>query len=577
MKIVNFKGILRLSVFLLSMGLLVNCSVDKVTVDEDDTTSESDDNTDTEDDSTVTEIGENHEEAADYIWDTATEVGIVLNGTSITVNGTGATVNGTTVTITDAGNYAISGTLNDGQIIVDTDDEETVRLIFNGINVTNSSNAPINIADAEKTIIVLKENTTSYLTDGSSYVFANGQDEPNATLYSADDLTIYGDGSLVIDSNYNDAITSKDGLLIKSGTINITSVDDGIRGKDYLYIMGGTITVNAEGDGFKSDNDVDTNNGYIIIESGTINITSGGDGISAASNVQIANGDFTIKSGGGSSSYLSSDSSAKGIKADIDILIEGGIFSINSADDAIHCGEDITIETGTIALASGDDAIHSDTTIKINGGSINITKTVEGIESPNITINDGEIYIVSSDDAVNAAGNTTNYLYINGGYIVITSSGDSLDSNGNMEMTAGTVILNGPTATNNSTLDYDGTFKLNGGFLIGTGYASNMEEIGSTSSTQYSVLVKLTSAQTAGNLFRIQNSAGEDVVTFKPQKNYKSIVFSSSSLSNGSTYSIYLGGSSTGTATDGLYSGGTYTAGSLYKSFTISSKATTVN
>ena len=562
-----------LSILLIS-SLFINCSDDDTTLYEE---SDTDTSSTINNDNSISEIGDNHEADEDYIWNTSSVVGIVLNGTSITVNGVGATVNGTTVTITAAGNYEITGTLNNGQIVVDTQDKENVRLIFNGINVTNTTNAPINIANSEKTIIVLTKNTTNYLTDSSTYLFNDDEDEPNATLYSADNLTIYGEGTLFVNANYNDGITSKDGLIIKSGTINITSKDEGIRGKDYVIIKDGDITINAEGDGLKSDNEDDTSKGFIIIESGKIDITAKGDAISAASNIEILYGDLTLKSGGGYSSYLSSDDSAKGIKAGYNILIKDGIFNINSADDNIHCATDITINSGTFELASGDDAIHSDDTIEINGGTIKITTTVEGIESPNITINDGDIYITSSDDALNAAGNTSNNLIINGGYLVLNSAGDGLDSNGNIEMNGGTVIVNGPTASNNSPIDYDGIFKLNSGLLVATGYASNMDAAGSNTSTQYSVLIKLTSTQNAENLVHIENSDGENIITFKPSKKYKSIVFSSSELTLGKTYSIYLGGSSTGTATDGVYKTGTYSAGTLYKSFTISNKVTTVN
>ncbi|WP_111707321.1 carbohydrate-binding domain-containing protein [Lutibacter citreus] len=516
------------------------------------------------------EIGETHEAADDYVWDSSSTVKITLNGSLIIVDGDGATVNGSKVTINTAGNYEITGTLNDGQIKVDTGDEETVRLILNGIDVTNTSSAPLYISNAEKTIIILKENTTNYLTDTNNYVFEEGEDEPNATLFSDDNLTIYGEGTLIINANYNDGIASKDGLLIASGFLNVSAVDDGIRGKDYMVIKDGDFTVNSVGDAFKSDN------GWIQIKSGTYNINAIGDGITAESTIVINYGDFTIQSGGGSNSYLSSDDSAKGIKSNFDILIEDGIFNMNSSDDNIHSTYDITINTGIFTLATGDDAIHSDDTININGGEISITDAVEGIESPRITINNGEIYLTTSDDAINAAGNTNNYLYLNGGYIVINASGDGLDANGDIVMTAGTVIINGPTAQNNSPVDYDGTFKLDGGFLVASGYASNMDEAGSSSSHQNSVLVKLSSAQLAGNLFHIENSSGENIMTFQPQKKYKSIVFSSPELSSGA-YKIYLGGGHTGTETNGIYENGTYSPGTLYKSFTISNKVTTVN
>jgi hypothetical protein len=103
-----------------------------------------------------------------------------------------------------------------------------------------------------------------------------------------------------------------------------------------------------------------------------------------------------------------------------------------------------------------------------------------------------------------------------------------------------------------------------------------MDHGGNTSSNQNSVVVTLSSLQSAGSLFHIEDSSGNTIVTFKPEKVYKSMVFSSSAFING-TYKAYVGGSSTGTETDGLYENGTYTSGSLFKEFTVSSAVTSVN
>jgi hypothetical protein len=145
---------------------------------------------------------------------------ITLNGDSITLDGSGATVDGRTVTITSAGTYRISGTLDDGRVVVDTADEETVRLVLDGADIACSTNAPIYVAGAEKTVITLADGTVNSVTDGSSYVFEDASsDEPNAAIFSKDDLTINGGGSLTVNANYNDGITSKDDLKITGGSI----------------------------------------------------------------------------------------------------------------------------------------------------------------------------------------------------------------------------------------------------------------------------------------------------------------------------------------------------------------------
>ncbi|MCB0210396.1 MAG: carbohydrate-binding domain-containing protein [Anaerolineae bacterium] len=589
-----------------------------------------------------------HDDEEDYVWDSNAVIAIALNGDSIAADSDGVTIDGSTATITAAGTYSLSGTLEDGQIIVDTDDEEIVRLILNGVDISNSTSAPINITAAEKVMIVLADGTENTLTDSESYVFEDPEeDEPNAALFSKADMTIYGSGSLTVNANYNDGIASKDGLIIDSGTITVNAVDDGIRGKDYLIVKDGTITVDALGDGFKSDNEDDTDRGYIAIETGTITITAGGDAIQAETDVMISGGDFTLTSGGGSAGTLEEDASAKGIKAAVNVNIDGGTFTLNTADDAIHSNGSLVINDGTFVIATGDDGIHADSTLEINAGDINITESYEGIESAVITINDGDINIVSRDDGLNVAGGNDGsgmggppggpggefgrgggpgeqgdmpepgggrgrgprpegepgqgggfdlgglfgqaggpggdgfaasgnyYLYINGGTIVVNAGGDGLDANGSIEMTDGLVIVNGPTNRGNGALDYDGSFTLSGGLIVAAG-SSGMAQAPGQTSTQPSVLINFDSTQAAGTLVNIQSEDGQNILTFAPSKEFQSIAFSSAELTEGTTYQVYLGGSATGTVTDGLYQDATYTGGTNYTEFTISDIVTRV-
>ena len=526
---------------------------------------------------------EDHEDPGDYVWNSADVIDIELNGDSITVTpADAATVDGSTVTITSAANYRITGTLNNGQVIVDTDDEETVRLILNGVDITCSNSAPIYIVDAEKVILVLQEGTENYVTDGASYVLEPDTDEPNAAVFSRSDLTIFGDGSLDVDGNYNDGIASKDGLIIKNGAITVSSVDDGIRGKDYLVVKAGNITLDVGGDGLKSDNTANATMGYVSVEAGVIHVLSGGDSISAETDVLVSSGEFTLTSGGGSSGVTSA--SAKGIKGLVSVIIDGGTFTVNSADDAVHSNNAIIINGGAFAISTGDDAFHADESLEINGGNIDITQCFEGLESNVITINNGHIEIASSDDGINVAGgndgenpmappNENQWLHINGGYIVISAVADGIDTNGYMDMSGGTVIINGPTDPFNAAIDYGfGTFKITGGTLVAVG-SLGMAQAPSGISTQYSVHIKLNVTRTP-RLIHLNTTSGE-VFTFMPTKTFQSIVYSSPQLAPG-PHTLYLGGSSTGTPTDGLYEGGTYTPGNLYTNFTISGIVTTI-
>ncbi|MBP7053622.1 MAG: carbohydrate-binding domain-containing protein [Phycisphaerae bacterium] len=689
-----------------------------------------------------------HEDPDDYVWDISEAVPIALDGTSISASGIGTTVDGNTVTITCGGTYSVSGALADGQIIVDSTDKQTVRLILDGADVHCSWSAPILIENAKKTLLILAENTENYASDGrSETVETESAEEPNAVIFSRDDLTICGDGSLTICGDVNDGISCKDGLIIAGGVIDINVVDDGIRGKDYLVIRGGSITVNARGDGLKADNDEDATLGYISIEGGTVGITSGsdaiqaqtdvlirdgvitvlagggsntrratnteakgitagvvlfldggdlavesaddalhsdgsltldggalvlssmddaihaddavdvnqgevritasyegiecntvtvrggdiqivssddgiqagvslsimsgvvkivsgGDAISSEADLRIAGGEITLTSGGGSSAKIATTLSAKGIKGAGSVVIDDGNLVVNSADDAIHADVDVTINGGTLALSSGDDGIRAGIDLLINGGTIDIAKSYEGLESAkgNITINDGSIHIVSSDDGINvSAGGDTGmggpgggpggwpggggnpstttagayWLYINGGYLAVNAAGDGIDSNGSIAMTDGTVVVSGPTANDNGAIDHL-SFSMTGGFLVAAG-SSGMAQAPSTTSTQYSILLTFQSTQAANTLVHIQDSQSQDILTFAPSKQYSSVAFSSDGLIRGSSYTVYSGGSSTGTVSDGLYQGGTYTPGAKCATFTVSSMVTNVS
>ncbi|MBE2223973.1 MAG: carbohydrate-binding domain-containing protein [Anaerolineae bacterium] len=506
---------------------------------------------------------------------------IDLADDTTTFTGDGVVVDGSIVTITMAGTYSISGTLTDGQLVVDTQDEETVTLILNGVNITNTTSAPIYVSNADKTVITLADGTENVVTDGTSYVFPDAEtDEPNAAVFSKDDLTINGTGSLIVNANFNNGIASKDDLKITGGLITVNAVNDGIKGRDSIAVLAGDITVNAGGDGLQANNDEDAEKGWISIEGGSVVVTAVLDGIQAETILTISDGNIIVVSGGGSGSTAAD--SAKGLKAGVDITIDGGTIVVDAADDAIHSNSSITINGGDIIAASADDAVHSDDTLVINGGDLTISQSYEGLESDIIIINEGNIHLVSSDDGINVTSGDTGggesvaqgkYFEINGGTIVLDAGGDGLDSNGSGTLNGGVVLVNGPTEDRNGALDVNGTLTINGGFLVAVGSAGMAQSPG-TDSTQYSVLVTLPSMQPAGSMIHIQSEAGEEVLTYVSSKAFETAVFSSPALENGTTYLVYTGGSSTGTEMDGLYVDGTYTPGTQVSSFTITSMVT---
>lgn len=484
--------------------------------------------------------------------------------------------------ITSGGVYTLSGTLKDGSITINT--EDNVKLILSNASITSSNSPAIIVENAKNVVIELADSTTNYLEDGSTY--SSTYSEMDGVIYSADDLFLEGTGTLEVKANYGDGIVSKDDLKISSGTYIITSSDDAIRGTDSVYIKDGNFTITSGGDGIKSTKEEDTTKGYVYIENGTFKITSSLDGISAITKLYIEDGNFDITTGGGSSNSSTKSgwgmwsskntstttASAKGLKSDDTITINGGKFELNTSDDAIHSNNYVEISKATLNITSGDDGIHADSEIVINSGIINISQSYEGIEAAIITINDGDVKVVASDDGINVAGgndqssigrpgenhvNSTsnNKLTINGGTIYVNSTGDGIDINGSGYVYGGNITVEGPTDNGNAALDYDGEFVVDGGTVISIGSSGMLQGI-SSSSKQNNMIAYLSNVS-ANTKIAIVDSNNNEVISYTPSKSYSSLVVSSSKLKTGNTYKILINGEE-------------------YQSFTISSTTTKI-
>lgn len=522
--------------------------------------------------------GNTHEQSSDYLWDNASS--ITLNGSSISSNAPGVTINGTFATITAEGNYIISGTLNNGAIIVDTDNNSLVRLILDGVAINNDTGPAILIEKSRKTIINLAQGTLNNLSDGASY--ANPDGDPNATLYSKSDMTLFGAGTLTVNGNFNDGINSRDGLIVHSGNINITAMDDGLQGKDYLIIKDGSISVNTGGDGLKSANELHPEVGYILIEGGEITAQTNGDGIYAFHTVTATGGSVNITTGGG---HLGDTSgiSQEGIKGLLHVDLQFESCIIDAVDHAIKSNHTIDIHSGSYSLRTAKKGLHSDSVVSIYGGDLTIDRGWEGIESHHINIFDGNLNIHTIDDCLNATAgydvdhDDNSLININGGYMVFnTMRGDGIDSNGGLEMTEGTVIIHGPALAPQAAVDCNGVIHTSGGFLIASGSNSEMTQAPDTTSVQNAVLIMFANSYSDGTIFHLQDEFGDNIVTFEPLKSYHSMLLSSPDLVIGRTYKIFIDGTSSGTEADGLYADGEYTPGTELATFTIDSKVTSL-
>lgn len=375
---------------------------------------------------------------------------VTLSDDGITGETAGVAINGQTVTITAEGTYIFSGTLSEGQIVVDADNAK-VQIVFDNVDITCASSAAVYVKSAEKVFVTLAEGAQNTLRNTDEYV-AIDDNNIDAVIFAKSDLTLNGTGSLTIVSAEGHGIVSKDDLKITGGTYDITAAGHALSGKDSVRIADGTFILTAEKDGIHAENADDEEKGYIYIADGDFTITSDGDGMDASNIVQIEDGTLDITAGGGAANSLKthesdmpggpgggmpqngekpdgesmpqmgekpdgenmpqdtttdeSGTSTKGIKAGGSMYLNGGTYQIDSADDSIHSNANITIADGTYTLATGDDGVHADDALIVNGGTITVTESYEGLEGLTVTINDGTIDITARDDGINTAGGT---------------------------------------------------------------------------------------------------------------------------------------------------------------------------
>ena len=450
---------------------------------------------------------------------------IVLSNDGITVTGEGIYVDGNTVYITEGGDWAVTGTCDDGMIYINTgeekDDNDKVKLRLSGMSLTNTNGPAIYFDRCKKAFITLESGTVNTVADGSAY--AEAYADAKGAIQSDDSLEIKGKGTLNVTGNYKHGISGSDDIVIENGVINVLSaVKDGLHANDYITLSGKNIklTVNASGDAVESE-------GYFTSELASLDLKGGGKGINANGSITLTSGTFTIDTTddcinsndavvieGGTFDLKSADDAVtgvtvdisggafgiactgKGIKATTDLTIGDGEFTINSTDDSVHSNGNVTIEGGTFKITSGDDGVHADTTLTINGGTIEIYKSYEGIEGNDIIVNDGTVYVVASDDGLNAAGgqdqssqggrpgqnpfspgeSSNNSITVNNGYVYVVASGDGIDSNGALNFNGGTVVVQGPSTGGNFSVDADGTVGFNGGTVIAICSANAMWE-----------------------------------------------------------------------------------------------------
>lgn len=544
---------------------------------------------------------------------------ISLNGQSASCTSDAVKISDSKITITDEGTYILSGTLQDGMVIVDAEKNDKVQIVLNNADISSSTSAAVYVRQADKVFLTTAENTENTLSNGGAYE-AIDENNIDAVIYSKDDLTLNGKGSLKILAESGHGVVSKDSLVLTGGSYDITAKNHGLSGKDDVCIADGIYKITAGKDGIHAENNDDESLGFLYISGGEFDITSEQDGISSAYFGQIEGGNFKIQAGGGAQataiqseqnikdrqpvqsiksvedirtvqtmqseqnfqadesmmerksppefepaeprtdiSNTDADTvSTKGIKAGGNLWLDGGTFTIDSEDDALHTNSSIYISDGTYQITSGDDGIHADDSAEISGGKIDISQSYEGIEGKTIDISGGEITLTASDDGLNASGGADGsgfgahrdtfassegvYITISGGTIYVKASGDGVDSNGDLTITGGQTYVSGPSGSGNGSLDYNGNATITGGIFAASGAIGMAQNFGS-SSTQGAMLVQ-TDAGAEGDKISLADADGNVLVSWQAETSYGCVIISCPELTQGNTYTLTAGDTS---------------------------------
>ena len=335
---------------------------------------------------------------------------ITLSDSGITSDSSSATVSGNTVTITAAGTYIITGTSSDAQIVIDVADTDKVQLVMDNASITSSQATALYVKQADKVFMTLADGTTNSISVSSDSQ-TDGDSNIDGAIYSKDDLTINGNGTLNVTSTKTNGIVGNDDVKLVSGVINVTGANHAIKGNDTISIKDAVITASAGKDGLHSD-------GNINIVGGNINIADSNEGIEATI-INIAGGETTVNAKDDGLNAASADSGTsndpKAVDSNASLNISGGKLTVIADGDGLDSNGGIYISGGETFVSgptnNGNTAIDFGSECVITGGTLIAAgssgmveaisdKSTQAVMTVNASSNSGTIKVTDSSGAV---------------------------------------------------------------------------------------------------------------------------------------------------------------------------------
>lgn len=391
-------------------------------------------------------------------YDETTAAAITLSGSTASCDSNAVTVDGGTVTITDEGTYILSGTLDDGMVIVDAEDTDKVQLVLSGANIHCEDCAALYVRQADKVFVTTAADSQNTLSGGDTFTQLD-DNNIDGVIFSKADLTLNGLGTLTVDSPAGHGVVTKDDLAVTSGTYVVTAAGQGLSGKDSVRIADGTFTLTTDKDAIQSDNTEDTDKGFVYLAGGTFTITAEGDGLSASSWMQVDDATCTITTGGGSVNGETHVSDAapggmgggKGGRMPLadgstqpperptgEIAQEGSQPPADMPQDAAPT--DSTAASDTAADTTTDAAQATDGTASAATDTTDTTDTVstKGLKAGTaLTILGGSFTLDCADDAFHTNGNLT----VSGGTASIQTGDDAFHADNALTISDGDINI----------------------------------------------------------------------------------------------------------------------------------------
>ena len=429
---------------------------------------------------------------------------ITLNGSSAeTSAASGVSIDGSTITISAEGVYIVSGTLSDGQIIVEADDAAKVQIVLKNASITSSTSAALYVKSADKVFVTTAEGTENTLANGGSFT-ADGDTNIDGAVYAKDDITFNGSGSLTITSPAGHGVVGNDDIKFGGGTYTITASAHGVKANDSARFAESDVTITAGADK---------------------------DGV-----------------------HVSDNDDASASESDGFFYIADGTLTINAQDDGIHADAQVIIEGGTITVNESYEGIEG-LSIKISGGSTTVTASDDGLNAAGGNSASGSQAFGGDDwngGGMMSDGGTDGSITISGGSVKITAGGDGVDSNGSVEISGGYTVVQGPTNGDTSVLDYNGTATVKAGTFIATGGAGMAQ---SFSSADQGLIAVSVGNQSSGSTVTLKDESGAVIAETTPELDYAVVYISTEDMAAGSTYTLTAGNYSESiTLSENIYS-----------------------